>query len=188
MTQPIEIQICAAVDGDERAGTLRIGKSVCLQSCERQRSSGLRKNAHVLKNVLDSGAHRISVHHQNIVEQLLAKAKRLGPGLTHGDTVGKKPDAIENDALAGPRTPGDGTEFSDDRSIAERLSGLTPRQREVLLLVCDGLRNGEIAARLGMTEKTVKAHVSAVLAGLGALNRTQAATLARRGGLLGKPS
>ncbi|MGD1323613.1 response regulator [Pandoraea pnomenusa] len=95
---------------------------------------------------------------------------------------------VENDALAGPRTPGDGTEFSDDRSIAERLSGLTPRQREVLLLVCDGLRNGEIAARLGMTEKTVKAHVSAVLAGLGALNRTQAATLARRGGLLGKPS
>lgn len=78
--------------------------------------------------------------------------------------------------------------LADDRSIAERVMALTPRQREVLTLVCDGLRNGEIAVRLGMTEKTVKAHVSAILAGLGALNRTQAAALARRGGLLGKPA
>lgn len=76
----------------------------------------------------------------------------------------------------------------DDTTVAQRLATLTPRQREVLLLVCDGLRNGEIAARLGMTEKTVKAHVSAILGTLGALNRTQAASLARRGGLLGKPA
>ncbi|WP_150627398.1 response regulator [Pandoraea captiosa] len=76
----------------------------------------------------------------------------------------------------------------DDVALMQRLASITPRQREVLRLVCDGLRNGEIAARLGMTEKTVKAHVSAVLAALGALNRTQAAALARRGGLLGKPS
>ncbi|AJP59542.1 DNA-binding response regulator [Pandoraea vervacti] len=76
----------------------------------------------------------------------------------------------------------------DDMALMQRLASITPRQREVLRLVCDGLRNGEIATRLGMTEKTVKAHVSAVLAALGALNRTQAAALARRAGLLGKPS
>jgi len=67
------------------------------------------------------------------------------------------------------------------------LSRLTPRQTEVLRLMCDGLRNAEIAEQLGMTEKTVKAHVSAVLSGLGVLNRTQATLVARRAGLLGKP-
>lgn len=88
----------------------------------------------------------------------------------------------------GERTRGADDAQDDDMSVAKRLATLTPRQREVLVLVCDGLRNGEIAARLGMTEKTVKAHVSAVLGALGALNRTQAASLARRGGLLGKPA
>lgn len=73
---------------------------------------------------------------------------------------------------------------NDDASL---LSRLTPRQMEVLRLMCDGLRNGEIADQLGMTEKTVKAHVSAVLSGLGVLNRTQATVVARRAGLLGKP-
>ncbi|WP_432261141.1 response regulator [Cupriavidus sp. TMH.W2] len=70
---------------------------------------------------------------------------------------------------------------------AARVSALTRRQREVLLLVCDGLRNNDISVRLGMTEKTVKAHMSAILATLGAHNRTQATLIARRGGLLGKP-
>ncbi|MFC7288296.1 response regulator [Herminiimonas glaciei] len=73
---------------------------------------------------------------------------------------------------------------NDDASL---LSRLTPRQMEVLRLMCDGLRNGEIATQLGMTEKTVKAHVSAVLSGLDVLNRTQATVVARRAGLLGKP-
>jgi DNA-binding NarL/FixJ family response regulator len=70
---------------------------------------------------------------------------------------------------------------------AALLSTLTPRQSEVLRLVCDGLRNRQIADHLGMTERTVKAHVSAVLTALGAINRTQATLIARRGGLFGKP-
>ncbi|MDR3396244.1 MAG: response regulator transcription factor [Pandoraea sp.] len=99
-------------------------------------------------------------------------------------------DAVSHDGES-ERAAGAGVSaapLDDDVSVTQRLATLTPRQREVLLLVCEGLRNGEIAARLGMTEKTVKAHVSAVLATLGALNRTQAASLARRGGLLGKPA
>jgi DNA-binding NarL/FixJ family response regulator len=64
------------------------------------------------------------------------------------------------------------------------LGRLTPRQTEVLRLACEGLRNGEISSRLGMAEKTVKAHMSAVLAVLDVPNRTQATIVARRGGLL----
>ncbi|OVZ59255.1 DNA-binding response regulator [Pigmentiphaga sp. NML030171] len=64
---------------------------------------------------------------------------------------------------------------------------LTPRQTEVLCLLCEGLRNSEIAERLATTEKTVKAHISAIFAALGVVNRTQAVLAARRAGLFGKP-
>lgn len=70
---------------------------------------------------------------------------------------------------------------------AAALSTLTPRQLEVLRLVCEGLRNNEISERLGTSEKTIKAHMSAILSSLGVINRTQAVLAARRGGLLGKP-
>ena len=67
---------------------------------------------------------------------------------------------------------------------AERPDALTPREHEVLKLMADGFANGEIAVRLFISERTVKFHVSAVLAKLGAKNRTQAVRLARERGLL----
>lgn len=61
---------------------------------------------------------------------------------------------------------------------------LTPRQREVLSLIVEGLDNKEIADRLGISERTARAHVSAVLERLGTTNRTQAAVAAIQRGLL----
>jgi DNA-binding NarL/FixJ family response regulator len=66
----------------------------------------------------------------------------------------------------------------------ERLGTLTPRERDVLALVGAGLSNGQIARRLHLVEGTVKAHVSAILARLGARNRVQIAILAYEAGLL----
>ena len=57
---------------------------------------------------------------------------------------------------------------------------LTGREREVLALIAEGRSNREIARRLGVSEKTVKAHVSSVLAKLGVQDRTQAAVYAIR--------
>jgi DNA-binding NarL/FixJ family response regulator len=51
---------------------------------------------------------------------------------------------------------------------------LTPREREILALLCDGLTNKEIATRLFITDITVKAHVRSILAKLGARSRTEA--------------
>jgi len=60
---------------------------------------------------------------------------------------------------------------------------LTPRQREVLKLMCDGMSNKAIANKLGMAEGTVKIHVTAILKSLSATNRTQAVITARETGL-----
>ena len=59
------------------------------------------------------------------------------------------------------------------------LAHLTERQLEVLKLVRDGMSNKEISARLGIAEKTVKAHVAAIFKTLNVVNRTQAANAAR---------
>lgn len=70
------------------------------------------------------------------------------------------------------------------RVRAEEPDALTPREREVLGLVAAGLANRDIAARCGISERTVKFHVSSILGKLGAGNRTQAVRLAREQGLL----
>ena len=61
---------------------------------------------------------------------------------------------------------------------------LTPREGEVLQLVVEGFANKQIARRLRITEKTVKTHVSSILRKLGVADRTAAAVLAIRQGLV----
>jgi len=64
------------------------------------------------------------------------------------------------------------------------LDRLTPRERDVLELIGHGLSNKRIARELGIAEKTVKTHVSHVFEKLGVSDRTQAALLAVRSGVL----
>ena len=71
---------------------------------------------------------------------------------------------------------------------AEPLDRLTPREREVLVLLGRGFPNKRIAQDLGLSEKTVKTHVGHVLAKLGVSDRTQAAVVAVRAGLVGPTS
>jgi DNA-binding NarL/FixJ family response regulator len=66
----------------------------------------------------------------------------------------------------------------------EPLDRLTPREREVLELIGRGYANKRIALALELSEKTVKTHVGHVLAKLGVSDRTQAAVMAVRAGLV----
>jgi DNA-binding NarL/FixJ family response regulator len=64
----------------------------------------------------------------------------------------------------------------------EPIAALTDRQRQVLRLVAEGLDNTQIAGRMGISQRTARAHVSSVLERLGVENRTQAAVAAIRSG------
>jgi DNA-binding NarL/FixJ family response regulator len=66
------------------------------------------------------------------------------------------------------------SDASRDGKLVERLSTLTPQQFRVLMMLGEGLLNKQIAFQLGVSEATVKAHVSAILQKLGVESRTQA--------------
>ncbi|MCK9539987.1 response regulator [Dokdonella sp.] len=66
-----------------------------------------------------------------------------------------------------------------DSRLAARLARLSPQQMRVLGLVADGLLNKQIADRLDVQERTVKAHLTAIFERLGVRNRTQAGVLLR---------
>jgi DNA-binding NarL/FixJ family response regulator len=69
------------------------------------------------------------------------------------------------------------------RRAASPADGLSDREREVLAMVAEGLPNKLIAHRLGISEKTVKAHLTNVFREIGVTDRTQAALWAQRHGV-----
>ena len=100
-------------------------------------------------------------------------------------------DAEPEDLLDGVRAVARGESPIHPRAARQlllaRASGstvaLSPRETEVLRLVVAGLANKQIARRLGITERTVKAHLTSVFQRIGASDRTQAALWAQRHGL-----
>jgi DNA-binding NarL/FixJ family response regulator len=71
---------------------------------------------------------------------------------------------------------------------AQTVNALTDREREVLVLVAQGLSNQQIADVLVISERTARTHVSNILSKLGVASRTQAALLAIREGIAPAPS
>ncbi|WP_392971984.1 response regulator [Streptomyces sp. LN245] len=70
------------------------------------------------------------------------------------------------------------TDPAEEPALSPELAGLSPRERDILALIGDGLTNREIGKELYLSEKTVKNHISRLLAKLGVQRRVQAAVLA----------
>jgi DNA-binding NarL/FixJ family response regulator len=105
-------------------------------------------------------------------------------------------DATPDELVAGvraaarhesPLAPKAARELLSARRTPQPLENLTAREREVLVLLAEGMANKLIARRLGIAEKTVKAHVTRILAALDVTDRTQAALWAQRHGLVASP-
>jgi DNA-binding NarL/FixJ family response regulator len=67
-----------------------------------------------------------------------------------------------------------------EADVASRLASLTPQQFRVLTMLSAGLLNKQIAYELGVSEATIKAHMTAIMQKLGATNRTQAVVLSQQ--------
>ena len=87
-------------------------------------------------------------------------------------------------AAGGTRIPADITAQLARAVRTPRRERVTGREREILVLLAEGLSNRAAAERLGIAERTVKFHVAEILARLGAENRAQAVAIAQARGLL----
>jgi DNA-binding NarL/FixJ family response regulator len=93
--------------------------------------------------------------------------------------------AADGNFVLAPEAAGPLTGPPAGQAGAHGARALTGRERQVLALLARGRSNRDIASELGVSEKTVKTHVSSVLAKLGVQDRTQAALYAVRHGLAG---
>jgi DNA-binding NarL/FixJ family response regulator len=100
-----------------------------------------------------------------------ADAATLGEAIKH---------VLDGDRWAPPAAFTGPAAGAEEHDAAQRLRELTPQQFRVLQMLGSGLLNKQIAYELGVSEATIKAHVTAVLRKLGASNRTQAVLIAGR--------
>jgi NarL family two-component system response regulator YdfI len=121
-------------------------------------------------DVLGSGLRAILPRYAT-PEEIIAAIQAAATGL-----VALHPDIF--DSMLSRIRPGQQSELDPSGQI------LTPREIEVLRMIADGLGNKEIAAKLSISDHTVKFHISSIFAKLGASNRAEAVTLGIRHGLI----
>jgi len=128
---------------------------------------------------------------QVLVLTSFSDSERIVAALDAGAVGYLLKDSDPDELLTGVRAVHRGESPLHPRAARQLLSArsggsataLTTREREVLGLVREGLANKQIARRLGISERTVKAHLTSAFATIGVQDRTQAAVWAERQGL-----
>jgi NarL family two-component system response regulator YdfI len=125
-------------------------------------------DTHSMRHLLDLGVRAVLPNHDDGA-RLIAAIKAVAAGLIVLDEdVAHIPSMSEGKAA----------------NELERIDALTPRETELLQMLAEGLPNKEIAKALGISEHTVKFHLSSIFGKLGAMSRTEAVAIGIRRGLV----
>ncbi len=193
-TQPDFNVLGTAGDGAEAVRACReLRPDVVLMDIRMPGTDGIEATRQL---TLDDQAPRVLILTTFDLDEYVFDALRAGASgfLLKEATAGQLYDAVRviaaGDALLDPgvtrRLISEFARISPPAAIRQpsSLAALTPRETEVLRRVAEGLSNTEIAARLTVTEDTVKTHVSRLLAKLGLRDRVQAVVTAYESGLV----
>jgi len=193
-TQPDFNVLGTAGDGAEAVRACReLRPDVVLMDIRMPGTDGIEATRQL---TLDDQAPRVLILTTFDLDEYVFDALRAGASgfLLKEATAGQLYDAVRviaaGDALLAPgvtrRLISEFARISPTAALPQpsSLAVLTPRETEVLRLVAEGLSNTEIAARLTVTEDTVKTHVSRLLAKLGLRDRVQAVVTAYESGLV----
>lgn len=173
-----------AADGAEALDVVRSERpDVVLMDLQMPRVDGVSATRTIVEEELGA---------QVVVLTSYSDGERIVAALDAGALGYLLKDADPEDVLDGVRAVSRGESPIHPRAARQLLTArsngqapgqLTPREAEVLILVRKGLANKQIARRLGISERTVKAHLTSVFQRIGVQDRTQAALWAERNGL-----
>jgi DNA-binding NarL/FixJ family response regulator len=182
--EDIEV-IAEAVNGDEAVElTLRLHPDVVLMDLSMPGTGGVEATRRIV-----AATQRSRV----VALTSFSEPSRVLAALDAGATGYLLKDVAPEDLVRGIRSAALGHAVLDARATDIMLSRfthgapavvLTPREREVLVLLADGQTNKQIGKRLSISEATVKAHMTGVFRTLGVSDRTQAALWAHRNGFV----
>jgi len=135
-----------------------------------------------LMELLSTGLVRATLSRSASAAEIVAAVRAVSSGLIALDaetmgTVFQRSTANFDNENAAPYD-------HHSSSIEPLIEELTPREREVLEMLAEGLSNKEIASRMQISEHTVKFHVASIFGKLGASSRTEAVMLGIRQGLV----
>lgn len=188
-----DVEIAAqAGDGEAAVSLARTHKpGVILMDLSMPRMDGVTAIKRIREEGLQCAIVVLTIHHDD--EHLFAAVKAGAMGYVLKDappeqTIEAVRAAARGEGFIGPSLVAtvlaEFARTSRQRAAAKEVfAELTRREMEVLELLGSGLRNREIAARLFVTEKTVKNHISSIFLKLHVNDRTEAALLAARHGL-----